>query len=717
MGSFFLRAIFRRLWVLLGLALCAVPLCATAGPLASLQSYTGIWNMPTARVLPDWNMRFGYGRAEPYRYYGGALGLLDRLEFHGQFTEISSLEAFEGYDYGYYKDRAAGFRLVLLKENEVLPQVALGAFDATGTALFAQRYLVASKRFGPLDLTLGLGQGTLGGELVSAGGGEGSGEDSGYDFLFSSPNRPTRAFGGLEYDLTSRLALSAEYSSIDREKMYGYRDTAGNEVHDPGSDRWPINFGLKYHGKNWQAHLALLRGDTLAGGVQVAFPLELNSMLGWRKTPRFAPGASLAYLVEHAENDRLASLLAEQLGKEGFSDVRVIASASSVWVEFYNGRHLEIMRSFGHLANVLDAMAPARITTFYLNQTRKQQIVQSFKLPRQSFRAFMDNRLDSKGLQSFADLGLNHREHWREFEQEREVSRVRRAAEQNFSYALRPRLYTFLNNKAGFFKHKGALEVAAGYRLWSGARLTGILELVAFNQYDDLAWSRYESDSVRTDMVEYQRQTDPQLTQLAFEQHFQLPGAWQSRAAVGFFERAYAGFGLETFRLFNDGRWGIGFETEAVRKRAIDDNFELRDEPGMDKWFYTGFVNLYAQLWPSQGVEGGLKIGRFLAGDPGVSIELRRSFKHFTIGAWYTITDTSLFNDPRNRNAEAKGVFIRFPLAFFKDRDVPGHLQYGITSFTTDQGQTVAQPSTLYPMDPWDTPVQGKRDVGKMRVY
>ena len=137
----------------------------------------------------------------------------------------------------------------------------------------------------------------------------------------------------------------------------------------------------------------------------------------------------------------------------------------------------------------------------------------------------------------------------------------------------------------------------------------------------------------------------------------------------------------------------------------------------MDKWVYTGFINLYAQIWPSQGIEGGLKIGRFLAGDPGVSIELRRSFKHFTIGAWYTKTDTSSFSAPENRAAESKGVFISFPLALFKDRDVPGTLRYGIASFTTDQGQTVAQPSTVYPMDPWDTPEQSKREIDKMRMY
>lgn len=705
-----------RSWLLSLLLICLGATTGFAEPLASLQSYTGIWEMPNARVLPDWNVRLGYGRAEPYRYYGGAIGLLDRLEFHGQFTEISSIEAFEDYGYGHYKDRAAGFRLVLAKESGYLPQLAFGAFDATGTALFAQRYLVASKRFGKADFTLGAGQGTLAGEF---GGREDDrdSDDQGASFLFSSPFRETRVFGGVEYDLARNWTVAAEYSSIERENLFGYRDQAGNETHDPGSDRWPVNLGIKYHGENWQANLAWLRGDTLAAGVQMRFPLKLNSLLGWRKTPKYEPGASLAYQAATAENDRLAALVAEQLGREGFLGVKVFCSDEAVWVEFYNSRHLEIMRSFGHVANVVDALVPPRITTLYLNQTKKEQIVQSFKLPRESFRAFMDKRLDSRGLQAFSDLSLYHWEHWKEFQKSKKISSLKSAAEKRYTFDVQPRIYTFLNNRAGFFKHKGVLEISADYRLWSGARLAAAVELVAFNQYDDLAWDRYENDSVRTDMVEYERQTDPQLTQLAFEQHFTLPGAWRSRFAMGYFERAFAGFGLETFRLFNDGRWGIGFETEAVRKRDVDDNFKLRDEPGMDKWFHTGFLNLYVQLWPSQGLEGGLKIGRFLAGDPGVRIELRRSFRHFTLGAWYTLTDTGIFSADENRDAESKGVFIRFPLALFKDHDAPGHLRYSFTSFTTDQGQTVAQPSTLYPLDPWDTPIQNKRELEKMRLY
>lgn len=683
-----------------------------------MQSFTGLWNMPNARVLPDWNLRLTYGRGEPFRYYGGALGLLDIFEFHGQFTEVSSLEAFVGFDYGHYKDRAGGARMVVWKEDEISPQIAIGAFDTTGTGLFAQRYLVASKRFGRFDYTLGLGQGLLAGEFLAIGGSKdvGVNEDAGLEFLFSSPFRPTSVFGGVEYDLAPHWTFSAEYSSIDRNHLFGYRDQRGELIEDPES-RWPVNVGVKYHKDNLQANLAVLRGNTIAGGVQVAFPMQLGSVLGWKKTSEFLPGANLKYRARHANNNELAKLVATELKKQGFDQLHVVSSNSAIWVEFENTRHLEVVRAFGHVAATIDTFVPERIKFFYLNQTEHQQVLQSFKLPRESFQAFMEQRIDADGFYALADLSLYQLENWRDFNRTESKGEAQHADLGRFSYSVNPRIQTFLNNRAGFFKHKGILDIGGRYRLWKGARLVGGLEFTLFNQFDDLFWNRLENDSVRTDIVEYQRQDDPRITELAFEQYWQFPGQIQSRVAIGIFESPFAGLGFESFRFFNNGLWGIGIESEAVRKRSVNDNFKLRDEPGMDKWFYTAFLNFYAQLWPSQGFEGGLKIGRFLAGDPGVRIDLRRSFKHFTAGAWYTKTDTSIFNSSRNRVAEEKGVYIRFPLAVFKNLDLPGYLRYSIASFTRDQGQTVAQPSMLYPMGPWNTPVQTRRQLNKMRQY
>lgn len=167
-----------------------------------------------------------------------------------------------------------------------------------------------------------------------------------------------------------------------------------------------------------------------------------------------------------------------------------------------------------------------------------------------------------------------------------------------------------------------------------------------------------------------------------------------ARTAVGAFESAYMGVGGELFRFFGDGRFGAGVESEVVRKRDIDDQFKVKEG---SPTYYTGFLNLSYHLWPSQGIDLGLKVGRFLAGDKGVRMDVSRTFKYFTLGAWLTVTDTSVFSADINKGYEDKGVYLSIPLSLFFDSDIPGRLHYSISPWTRDQGQLVAQPRHLYP--------------------
>src|SRR5690606_6780030 len=47
-------------------------------------------------------------------------------------------------------------------ESQFMPQIAVGLQDVGGTGLFAGEYVVANKRFGDFDVSLGLGWGYLG---------------------------------------------------------------------------------------------------------------------------------------------------------------------------------------------------------------------------------------------------------------------------------------------------------------------------------------------------------------------------------------------------------------------------------------------------------------------------------------------------------------------------------------------------------------------------
>lgn len=672
--------------------------------------------MPNARVLPDWSMRFEFGRYDIYGYYGVALGLWDRLEFHGQFTSVNTLKPFGNQGYGIYKDRSAGFRLILVKENEFWPQVAVGAYDATGTALFASRYLVGSKMFGNLDLTIGAGQGILAGEFVggSTNAVYGNAKNTGHTFLFSSLTRKTRPFAGLEYHLTPDLTLSAEYSTIDYGRMFGFLDSHGKTRLKKDDSRIPLNLGVKYKlCKNFNIQLACMRGNEVGVGLNVAFPLDPEGMLGWIKRPEYRSTERLRWDAYKADNDKLASLICKALYDDGFGHVKIQASRNALWVESDAGQYLSQARALGRIFSIVDQLAPKRITIFYFNMVDMGYVMSSLKTTRENMKAYMESRMDRSDFLEVGDLTLFADKHRKEFEQGRDVGSARKSEEPWYSFTVRPKIRTFLENKKGFFKNKVIIQPRAAIHPWTGGLVAGELEFTLYNQYKDVDYSPMEKDAARTDIVQYERKSSPRITEMAFDQLFKLPGNIQARGAVGIFESPYAGFGAECFRYFCDGRLGAGLETEWVRKRSIDNNFKLRK--GMNEWFHTGFVNIYANVWPSQGLELGLTLGRFLAGDMGYRVEVRRSFKYFTIGAWYTKTDTSIFDSPKNRGTDQKGVFISIPLAVFKDHETPGSFEYDITSFLRDPGQTVSQPRFLYPMNPWSTPDDLKRNLDEMR--
>jgi len=692
--------------IILGLPASLFAWDSNAQSLGSLQSFTGILQMPNARVLPDWKVRLKIGSADPWRYYGGAVGILDRFEFHGQFTRVDTVTAFSGYDYGAWKDRSAGMRAVLIKENEFLPQISAGFYDATGNGFFASRYVNASKMFGNVDVTLGLGQGMLAGEYPPAN----------ESLLLSDPFRETKVFGGVEWHVNPELTLSAEYTTINWSNMFGYRDNKGKLVKKDDS-QFNLNFGVKYKlTDNIHISTAYLQGDTIAGSLDIQLPLEPESSFAWKKSRPYIPGEKIKWDAYEADNEKLSVLISGEIKALGFKGVSAACSADSVWIEFENTVHLSDARSLGQIASLCDKVLPGRITQFYLNIKDDNTVIQSFKTTRGVYRAFADSKLDKEGYLAFSELNLYKDENLEDFKQDKTASDLFTQDDDRFSFKIEPKVRTFVDNKTGFFKHKGLLRAQAGYTPWNKGQFLGELEYTVFNEYDELDFDPLEkNNAVRTDLLDYEDGSTLRMSMFALEQKVSLPKSIQGRFAIGYFESAYAGVGAEVFRYFDNGLWGIGFDTQIVRKRDPDNNFLLRDDP--DKVYSTAFFNLYSQILPSQGIEAGLKMGQFLAGDWGIRIDIRRSFKYFTIGAWYTKTDTSLFESPENRGSDQKGVYIRFPLSIFSPKDIPGHLNYTFSSFLKDSGSLVRQPGSLYPMDPWSTPDHTRRTLNDMRKY
>ncbi len=218
-----------------------------AGAGASLTGTTGLVNVPTADVLPDGVLRFGYHRIDKRWVYDPrgvmdneiyflGLGFLPRLEVMVRATEFPHGKLIPQEE-GPTVDRMASARVQLLRDGEFdarMPAVAVGADDPRGTRRFHSLYVVATKRIELSRTGIGLG-------LT---GGYGSTALSARRYVLDG------GFGGAELTISSSVAGILEYDT----------------------EKWNTSVRMALFG-HLGVHLALLNLDTLSGGVTWTLPL------------------------------------------------------------------------------------------------------------------------------------------------------------------------------------------------------------------------------------------------------------------------------------------------------------------------------------------------------------------------------------------------------------------------------------------------------------
>ena len=154
--------------VALLLSCLCMPLAQAQWTGASAQGNTGGLVIPNARVLPQGAMALTYGNyQEPQlgehavqQNFSLGLGLLPGLELFGRFANYTNDPAPGSIMSSGVRDLSANVKLALPTPWAKGPQLALGANDVAGGAVFFKsEYVVASQQLGPVDLSAGYAHG------------------------------------------------------------------------------------------------------------------------------------------------------------------------------------------------------------------------------------------------------------------------------------------------------------------------------------------------------------------------------------------------------------------------------------------------------------------------------------------------------------------------------------------------------------------------------
>lgn len=121
---------------------------------------TGLLQTPTGRMASEGEFNIGVNINDDYHHYMVSLQLMDWLETTIRYTRVPDLYFSNDPSYSgdnLYTDKGVDFKIRLIEESYWLPETSIGVRDFGGTGLFDGEFIAATKRFGPIDFSFGLG--------------------------------------------------------------------------------------------------------------------------------------------------------------------------------------------------------------------------------------------------------------------------------------------------------------------------------------------------------------------------------------------------------------------------------------------------------------------------------------------------------------------------------------------------------------------------------
>jgi len=571
-----------------------------------------------------------------------------------------------------FYDRSFDIRLRLMQDRGWHPAVTLGFQDFVGTGLFSGEYLVATKGLGPdrrVKVTGGLGWGRLAGVNVLGSSGTRDGETAATGGQLNSTDwfrGDISLFGGVEWEVSDRLSLKLEYSTDDYDD-----ETVVREIFERRS---PVNLGFNYRFSPNAAfggyymygnRLGLMMSLALNPAVRpLGTGLEpIQDPILVRPSRVSAPGAwGAGWAASTVTTDTLGRTIETALAAEGLELRTVAITASSVQVRFSNPRYDATAQALGRSARVLARILPPSVETITLVPMANglASVATTF---RRSDLEVLATRPDA----SAAMLAVTG------FTRPPPLAGsvfVSDTVKPRFAWSLEP--YT----RVSYFDPDSPLRYELGARL-NGDYLISpeILLSGSFRQpivgtLDDVTRaSNSVLPRVRSDFAEYDREGQPGLERLTAAYFYQPRPNLFGRVTGGLLEAMHGGVSTEFLWWPVNSDIAIGAELNWTRQRDFAMLFGFQDYDVV-----TGHVSAYWAL--GNGFETRVDVGRYLAGDLGGTLTLRRTFANgWEVGAFATLTDVSA--EDFGEGSFDKGILLTLPLSWFSGR--PSRAEYDLT--------------------------------------
>ena len=607
----------------------------------------GLINMPTARLYDESVYGLTIYDGTPDQKITLTSNPFNWMEASFFYTNIQNkpycLLSYDQVCNQEYIDK--GFNLKLrLKEEGVLPAIAVGFNDIAGTGFYSSEYVVGSYGINNLDIHFGLGWGTMNSSRYGIKNPLGYLSDSFLDRPAELADRggqfqPSRYFSGEQASPFFGLA----YSINEKILMKVERDTtaqdAAIEYKQPSSE---YSFGIDYAiSDNFTIGFSNERGAYSS----VKFIYKNNPTLSFKKYKyKKAP---------NNENGTKYSKFIKNLQENGIGVNKISETSSSIGVELTQFVHPNI----GLIEEIISSAA--------MDAGIKKNIKKDLKIA---------------DLNAVSEIDS-------EFKRNSDLIYERKKTKK-FNTSTSIKFRPFLASREEFFKGALLLENDSEFILRDNLFFNANLKYTLADNFDDLVYPPVNNfpAQVRSDIKDYLKNMNKRgllIGRAQFDYHITPKKNHHLMVSAGILEDMFSGYGFEYLYFKPHVNYALGFELFEVTKRDYKWRFGTLDYRNT-----TGSINLYFRNYGSIPFDMKLSFGEYLAGDVGSTIEFSRSFENGTkFGVFASFTDVT--SDQFGEGSFDKGVMFNIPI-------YGNFINYSWRPLTKDPGAKLVRKHTLH---------------------
>lgn len=376
----------------------------------------------------------------------------------------------------------------------------------------------------------------------------------------------------------------------------------------------------------------------------------------------------------------VVALDADQIGLFG---IDLKAREVSVYIE--NQKFRATPRAVGRTARALAAVMPPSVELFEIIPVENSLPVVSVMIKRSSLEDYVGRPDAARSVWLSASVQDAEPRHWRD------VGRT---------MDLFPRPYWSLEPavRVNYFDPDSPVRadldgvVSGGIEFLPGLSVNGSVAKRIVGNLDQI---ELVSDSVlprvRSDNALYLREGDPGIQRFTGDYLRKLDDDIYGRLSVGLLEGMFGGVSGEVLWQPVEQSWGLGLEMNWVKQRDFNQLFGFRDYD-----VFTGHASLY---WDTgwYGVSTQVDVGRYLAGDWGGTLTVKRRFPNgWELGAFATFTDVPF--SEFGEGSFDKGLILTIPLNWTLPFETRSTISTIVRPVTRDGGQRLIVSNRLYPI-------------------